>query len=78
MVNSSLEGKEDMLKELDELFNMQVLWDKEEACIYFKGRVICYMQLPTNNPEEAMRIVRSVIKIYQKALVNKRTYKMRT
>lgn len=75
---NGLEDNSEILDKLEELFDMQVLWDREEACIYFKGRVVCYMQLPTNNPEEAMRMVRGVIKVYQKALIKKSNYKIRT
>ena len=56
-MNKGLEEKQQLFNQLDKLFDMQVLWDREEACIYFKGKAVCYMQLPTNNPEEAVRIV---------------------
>ncbi|MBS5316935.1 MAG: hypothetical protein KHY44_11125 [Clostridiales bacterium] len=72
-MNKGLEGKQQLFNQLDKLFDMQVLWDREEACIYFKGKVVCYMQLPTNNPEEAVRLVKRVIKVYQQALVKHQT-----
>lgn len=72
-MNKGLEGKQQLFNQLDKLFGMQVLWDREEACIYFKGKVVCYMQLPTNNPEEAVRLVKRVIKVYQQALVKHQT-----
>lgn len=68
-MNKGLEEKQQLFNQLDKLFDMQVLWDREEACIYFKGKAVCYMQLPTNNPEEAVRIVKRVIKVYQQALM---------
>lgn len=72
-----LDEREDMFNRLEEMFNMEVRWDREEACIYFKGKCVCYMQLPTNDPQEAMWIVKSVIKVYQKALVKKYTCKLK-
>lgn len=72
-MNKGLEGKQQLFNQLDKLFDMQVLWGREEACIYFKGKVVCYMQLPTNNPEEAVRLVKRVIKVYQQALVKHQT-----
>lgn len=66
---NGLEGKEQSIKQLDRLFDMNILRDRGEAYIYFNRRVVCYMKLPNNDMEESIEIVRSVIKAYKKALM---------